>query len=262
VGRSAHAVGAVQAKSCSQLPDAPRITKDVGVRSRTRDGVFSTDPSRPQHRPAPTENAGGGLPKARLETLVDGVFAIAMTLLVLELRIPANKGVTEQELVHQLSQILPKLGSIFLSFVILGMSWVGHHNQYVYIRRTDRPFLWINMLFMFFITLIPFSTALLGDHPTKRTAMIVYSINVGLCGLILLWHWIYATAHRRLVAADLPETVVAATRRRVALAPIAYALAIPLSFVNEWMPLIVYVGLPVYFILPGAVDRLWRSVTP
>ncbi len=209
-----------------------------------------------------TENLIKGLPKARLETLVDGVFAIAMTLLVLELRIPANEGGTEQELVHQLSQILPKLGSIFLSFVILGMSWIGHHNQYVYIRRTDRPFLWINMLFMFFITLIPFSTALLGEHPTKRTAMIVYSVNVGLCGLTLLWHWIYATSGRRLVASALPEAVVAATRRRVALAPIAYGLAIPLSFVNAWVPLVLYAIVPLYFIVPGTVDRLWRSVSP
>jgi hypothetical protein len=91
--------------------------------------------------------------------------------------------------------------------------------------------------------------------------MIVYSINVGLCGLILLWHWIYATSGRRLVASDLPDALVAATRRRVALAPIAYALAIPLSFVNAWMPLVVYAIVPVYFILPGTVDRLWRSIS-
>ncbi len=203
-----------------------------------------------------------GLPKARLETLVDGVFAIAMTLLVLELRVPTIVGVTERELIHQLLELLPKLGSIFLSFLILSVSWIGHHNQYIYIRRTDRPFLWINMLFMFFITLIPFSTALLGEHPTKRTAMIVYSVNIGLCGLTLLWHWVYATSGRRLVASDLPDAVVAATRRRVALAPIAYGLAIPLSFVNEWMPLVLYVIVPVYFILPGAVDRLWRAISP
>ncbi len=209
-----------------------------------------------------TENPVRGLPKARLETLVDGVFAIAMTLLVLELRISANAGVTERELVHQLSLLLPKLGSVFSSFVILAMSWIGHHNQYVYIRRTDRPFLWINMLFMFFITLIPFSTALLGGHPTMQTAMIVYSVNVGLCGATLLWHWMYATSGRRLVDSDLPDAVVAATRRRVALAPIAYALAIPLSFVDVWMPLIVYAIVPLYFILPGTVDRLWRSLSP
>jgi uncharacterized membrane protein len=122
---------------------------------------------------ATTENLDRGLPKARLETLDDGVFAIAMTLLVLELRVSTNAEVTERELVHQLLQLLPKLGSIFLSFLLLGMSWIGHHNQYVYIRRTDCPFLWINILFMFFITLIPFSTALLGEHPTTRTAMIV-----------------------------------------------------------------------------------------
>jgi uncharacterized membrane protein len=208
------------------------------------------------------EKLVGGLPKTRLETLVDGVFAIAMTLLVLELRLPANAGVTERELVHQLAQLLPKLGSVFSSFVILAMSWIGHHNQYVYIRRTDRPFLWINMLFMFFITLIPFSTALLGEHPTMQTAMIVYSVNVGLCGATLLWHWMYATSGRRLVDSDLPDAVVAATRRRVALAPIAYALAIPLSFVHVWMPLIVYAIVPLYFILPGTVDRLWRSLSP
>src|SRR5262245_27599586 len=116
----------------------------------------------------------GGLSKARIEALTDGVFAIAMTLLIFGVKVPVITPVTEKALRHELIQLWPSILTYAISFVMLGIYWVGHHNQYHYIQRTDRIFLWINIFFLMCVSSIPFSTSLLGQYPTERTALTIY----------------------------------------------------------------------------------------
>ena len=101
---------------------------------------------------------GGGLATNRLEALVDGVFAVVMTLLVLDITVPSpTQPHAVAHLVRNLIALKPTVLSYALSFVIAGIYWVGHHNQFAYIRRTDRPLLWINILFLMCVAFIPFS---------------------------------------------------------------------------------------------------------
>jgi len=204
--------------------------------------------------------AGGGLSTARLETLVDGVFAVVMTLLVLTLIVPREPaGLPPVTLARQLGDDLYALRFTVLtyamSFVVAGGYWVGHHNQFPIIRRADRVFLWITILFLMGVTGIPFSTALLGSYPSQQIAVVVYGGNLIAIGLVLTLQWWYATSGRRLTDPDLDPLVVRRAMRRILMGPVAYTLAIGFSFVNPTVSLAVYVVVPVLYILPGRVDR-------
>src|SRR5947209_2907092 len=104
--------------------------------------------------------AGSGISTGRVETLADGVFAIVMTLLILDIRAP-DVVRDSADLQGKLIALLPHIRGYALSFLILGVLWVGHHNQFYYIKRTDRIFLWINIAFLMCVAFIPFSSALL-----------------------------------------------------------------------------------------------------
>ena len=103
-----------------------------------------------------------GLSSVRIMTLADGVFAIVLTLLVLDIKAP--KAISEAELISKLLALWPKLFSYIISFVILGILWFGHHMEFHYIRRSDRIHIWLNLLFLMCIAFIPFSAALLGSN--------------------------------------------------------------------------------------------------
>lgn len=200
---------------------------------------------------------GAGLTTSRIEALADGVFAVVMTLLVLDLKVPVAGPDASAELPGKLLELWPRLLSFVLSFVIAGVYWVGHHNQYHFIRRSDRVLLWINILFLLCVAFIPFSTALLGEYPQQPIAVVIYGLNLILIGLVLYAHWWYATADCRLVDHDIDPHVVRVAKQRILIAPVAYTLAILLAFVGTALSLAIYLLVPVLYILPGAVDRHW-----
>jgi uncharacterized membrane protein len=199
---------------------------------------------------------GGGLATNRLEALVDGVFAVVMTLLVLDITVPSpTQPHAVAHLLPNLLALKPTVLSYALSFVIAGIYWVGHHNQFAYIRRTDRPLLWINILFLMCVAFIPFSAALLAAYPGQRIAVIIYGANLIVVGLVLYLQWWYATRNRHLVDADLDPHVVRLATTRILMAPVIYVVAIGLSFVNTAVSIGIYVLVPVLYILPGHIDR-------
>jgi uncharacterized membrane protein len=194
----------------------------------------------------------------RLLALGDGIFAIALTLLVFEVKVPehAAGGV---ELRARLLELWPHFASCGLGFLTLGYAWIGHHNQYVAIRRTDRTFLWINIVFFAAIALVPFSCELLGEYPFERTAVVFYALNLAIAGLLLWAHWSYATSGRRLVDPDLDPAFVRRTARRVLTAPAVYLAVIALSFLSVPGSLVACLLIPVYFMIPGRVDGHWKA---
>jgi uncharacterized membrane protein len=107
---------------------------------------------------------------SRLEALADGIFAIAMTLLVLDLHIPA----TSTNLRADMIALAPRLFSLIISFISLGIYWIGHHYLLVRLKDIDITFVWRNIIFLLPISLVPFVTALLGTYPLSHTAQIVY----------------------------------------------------------------------------------------
>ena len=171
------------------------------------------------------------LPTSRLATLTDGVFAIAMTLLSLDVVAAAGEVSSIQSL---LVDIGPQLFAYALSFTILGLFWSGHHVAFHYILRTDRVHLWLGILFLLFVALIPFPAALLGKWPITRLAVVVYGVFLALAALALDLQWTYATQGRRLVADTLPASIVRSIHQRLWVALGSYAVGV---LVALWNPL-------------------------
>ena len=201
-----------------------------------------------------------GLSTTRLEAFSDGVFAVAITLLVLNLQIPQlAASVVSRELLPKLFDLWPKLLSYMLSFVLVGIYWVAHHNTFHYIKRSDRNLLWLNILLLLCIVFLPFPTALLGQYPEQRVSIIIYAGTLVMTGLVLQTLWWYATSGCRLVDRDIdPRLVQRATRRNLA-APLLYLLAIGISVVSVPASLLLFLLVPLYYILPGRIDRHWTQ---
>jgi len=198
------------------------------------------------------------LGRNRIEALTDGVFAVAMTLLVLDIKVPElEQSLSSAELPLRLLALWPKFLTYAISFVILGVYWVGHHMQLSFIRSADRPLLWINILFLLWVALVPFSTALLSEYTTHRLAVAVYGANLIAIGLTLALHWWYATAGTRHVDPNTHPGLVRAAMVRTLMGPLLYLIAIAISFFSTELSLVVYALVPIIYILPGQVDIHW-----
>jgi uncharacterized membrane protein len=166
----------------------------------------------------------------RIGALSDGVFAIAMTLIVFEIRIPDPSLVhTEAGLVDALRLLAPRLVVYGLSFMTLGIFWNGQQTQLSYIARADRHLSWLYLAFLAFVALMPFSTSLLGQFIDLRLALLLYWANIAVLGLIILVAWLYAI-RGGLLRDDVDAEVRRLVTRRIVVAQALYALGALLSF--------------------------------
>ena len=210
--------------------------------------------------PVNTEAASRqGLTKSRIEALSDGIFAVAMTLLVLDIKPPEVTKVAA--LPRELLALWPRCLSYAVSFLMLGIYWVGQHNQFHLIRCADRTLLWINIVFLMAISFVPFSTALLSAYPLQPSAQTVYGGNLIAIGLLLLWHWTYATHRHRLVDPELDDRMIRAVIKRILIGPALFTLAIASSSLSAVASLVLYVVAPLIYVLPGRVDDHWQRST-
>ena len=200
-----------------------------------------------------------GLGKHRIEALSDSIFAFAMTLLVLDVKIPRipEAQVTQGFLEQTLLGLWPKFLSFVISFVILGLFWIAHHGYSHFLKRTDRYYHWINLLFLMVVVFVPFSTDLLGDYPTHRIAAMIYGCNITALGLTLYWLWAYATSGHRLVGSHLEPELVRKGKRRILMGISANVCAVLLAFVNPALSLVLYILFPIVYLLPSQIDRHW-----
>ena len=191
----------------------------------------------------------------RIETLVDGVFAIAMTLLVLEL-IPS--GATEG-LLPSLAKIWPKFYAYTMGFLVLGIFWALHHSMFRYIQRTDEILLWLNILFLLFVALIPFSTAILGQRIISAAAVVLYGSNMVAVSLFLGGMWWYATQHSRLVPSDIDPRLVRHRRVAFVLVPLGFAIGTAFSFICASLALALFSLMALFYIVSSALLRRYRG---
>jgi len=201
--------------------------------------------------------AVAGLTTERISAFSDGVFSIAITLLVLNLRIPtipSNVPSYADKVLDQLRTQWPSLLSYILSFVIVGIYWIAHHNMFHYIKRSNRPFLWINILLLMCVAFIPFPAGLLGQYPTQPISVIIYASSLILTNLMLSLLWWYATSNHRLVDQDIDPHFVRTVNRRNMTAPVVYLVSIGLSFLSPLASLIVFFLFPLYYIFPSHID--------
>jgi len=190
----------------------------------------------------------------RLQSLSDGLFSIAMTVLILEV---GYEGLFTGTLtLEKIGVILPQGVIYFLSFALLGIYWIGHKNQYLYIRLTTDSFDWINLIFLSMIALIPFSARLLGAHPFNAIAITVYACNLMLIGLVLSIHWWYA--HRRgLLNEKITKSITKMGYRKTLAAPLCYGISLIFLQWTPWVSIVVFLVVPLFYIFPG-LKNIWK----
>ncbi len=185
---------------------------------------------------------------ARLETLTDGVFAIAMTILVLDLKLGAHlQKLTSDQLVTEVTNLWPNVLHYVESFIILATFWIKHHQQYYLINKMDMKLIWVNIFGLLFICLIPFSASVAGDFGHHRFAVFMFEVNLLIAGLIFYWQWNYATYRRRLVDKDLNEDLIKSYRLGNLIVPVISILAICLSFFSARWGSLPYIAVPAFF---------------
>jgi uncharacterized membrane protein len=201
-------------------------------------------------RPNPLANLG----IFRLETLEDGIFAIAMTLLVLNLKVPSK---LDDSLMMAILQIWPNLVTFFGSFLLLGVFWFGHRAALDYIKHADHVFHWLNILLLMFVSILPFSASLIAKYYFEQAAVIIYGFNLILIGLTMYIQWVYATRNYRLIDKDMSVFVIKFAKLRTIFPPISYSIAILLSFIDLKISLVIYTIVPALYILPF-LQPVWR----
>ena len=153
------------------------------------------------------------LSKGRVEALTDGIFAIAMTLLVLELKVPdLPKSVASGELLHRLGADGPVFVSFLISFLYCGVLWLLHHLAMHFFKNMQVVLVWLNLLFLMSIAVLPFSCALLGHFIHNRAAVEIYFGNMLMAAVLLSMQWLFAR-RRRLINEEDPHAARAMGQR-------------------------------------------------
>jgi uncharacterized membrane protein len=190
--------------------------------------------------------------KSRIAALVDGIFAVAMTLLVLDLKLPEGTKLSNDTAVwRQLFELTGRFSTYALSFIVLGTFWIGHHSLFHFVRRVSRHMLWLNLLFLLFITLLPFSTNLLSGHSHLQTPVLVYGINLLLLCFLSLLQLLYLEHHPELSHDQLSPSWIANSRRRLVIPMIIVVTSIAISFYKPTIAMGTYWLLFVFHFLPG-----------
>ncbi len=199
----------------------------------------------------------------RLEAFSDGVFAVAITLLILNIRIPGidlppSKLPDDTNLWQALRDEWPMLAAYATSFATIGIMWLNHHRLFVHIKRTNTVLLLINLLLLLVIVFIPFPTALLAEYivrPDQHAAAIVYSSTCFLMACCFNVLWRYASYHNRLLGKDADPHAVKAISRQYLFGPLIYLVVFGVAWINTLACVILSFILALFFALPGRPPR-------
>ncbi len=191
----------------------------------------------------------------RLEALGDGIFSVAMTVLVIELALPVVKGNSWQEFYHAVRETWTGFLCYMISFVVLGIMWFGHRMMFEYIARTNRYFIFLGVLFYMVVCLVPFSTRFLAHDTLKWYAILVYGLNLSFCNITLYAQWLYGINRASLMEKELPGEVRKEAKKLFILSPVVYSIAIALSFFWPIASIIIFVITPILYLIPNKLDR-------
>jgi uncharacterized membrane protein len=208
----------------------------------------------PRHvpaEPAGREIEGTGLKLDRLLALADGTLAIVITLLVLLIE-PPPPHLSQGDVLKDILEMGHYFAAYVLSFMLVGIYWLGHHGLFHHIRRGDLTLVWLNLVFLMFVAFVPFPTALLVEYPGDRMAAVIYGVAQLLCSGSLGAIWLYAVHRRRLVSKDLGRDVLVRTSLKLWVGPIVYLLSILAAFQHRGLSLLLYALVPLGYII---VDR-------
>lgn len=192
--------------------------------------------------------------KSRLESFSDGIFAFAITLLVLTIAQPSDY----RELAHQLASRWPSMIAYVVSFMVIGIMWLNHHSLFRHFEHVDRGLIYINMLLLMTITFLPYPAGVLGQALARgqgaRTAAVVYAVTMAVNSWAWAALWLYASGRRRLLHEDFPEGERGIATLMFTVGVVMYTLAVGVAFVNAYAFLVLQ-GL---FALYYAIDPISR----
>jgi len=193
---------------------------------------------------------------ARVEAFSDGVYAIAITLLILEIKIPMPSAVP---LSAQLIRQWPSYVSFVISFAFIGVMWINHHRMFTHIKRSDNGLMVLNLLLLLGVTAVPFPTAVLAAHlgqSGQRTATMLFNGTFVFIAIFFNLLWRYASSsHRHLLAHDVDADMVARITRMYSFGPLPYLICFALAWISVPASLIVNTALAGFFALPPTVVR-------
>lgn len=185
-------------------------------------------------------------PTNRLETLTDGLFAIAMTILVVTIEIPMGPIHTSQLFLQTTGEILPKYVVYFLSFLILAGFWINHHILFL-IKKANMTLIWINVFWLMFIALVPLSTSLIAQFPQYQLSQLIFDVNILVIGLFTYMIWKYSVNHDLIMEKVKPYDPY--IKRITLFTPAIVILSLLISFINlKWSLLILFM-IPVLFVV-------------
>ena len=188
--------------------------------------------------------------KNRLEAFSDGVFAVAITLLVLEIHVPAG-----EHLWHDLGEEWPSFAAFFVSFWVIGIIWVNHHGVFDHLRQANRGVLYLNLLVLMTVVFIPFSTALLAEHlksgADEEVAAFVYSLVFFGMGVAFGLLWTYITRRRDRLGVELSDEEVRRTSLTFLIGIPFYAVALAVAFISPAVVLVINGALTLYYMVVG-----------
>ena len=176
-----------------------------------------------------------GQNKLELDRIIffsDAVFAIAITLLALNIKPPDESASVQTSMIYLLSIVLPKCQSYVISFLVIALYWIGHHRYFRLIKRYDYTLVWLNIIFLMCIVFLPFSTSLLDDYGGHRLAVILYAASMTITGLMKVLIWWYASFRHRLISQSLSEKIVRSLTYRALIPPVMFLCSIPLASFN------------------------------
>ncbi len=185
--------------------------------------------------------------KHRIEALTDGLFAIAMTLLVIELKLGGEHGAitTALQLNHALAALLPKLLAWIISFFVLAFFWLGHHRLFQHVRAVNSHMLWANIALLCAASLMPFSSALVGEYAGAFTSQCFYAINLAVLALTALWMLYIARKTPTLMIAPLEDSIFIPSRFRIVSLIVLCAAAIIVGWFAAPFATSVFAAMPI-----------------
>lgn len=196
----------------------------------------------------------------RIEAFSDAVIAIIVTILILEIHVPVINPLTNASAWHAVVAMLPKIVIFFISFLTVAIFWVNHHHFFHPIDKSNGALLWYNNHLLFWLAVIPFGTAFIGDYPTVSLVVAIYGfiLSMGATAFMLMMRYVFFYSHL------LPETVSLTSRKaqykRVWFGVILYGASVPLAFVHPYISLIIFVILPLYYFLPQRILQEDRAI--
>ena len=195
---------------------------------------------------------------ARVMALTDGVFAIILTLLVLEIHVPELAG--GQSLREALTEIRPSFVAFAISFIVVAIAWMGHRELFAHVRRTDRPLVWLNVLYMFPLCLLPFGASLIARYDTAAVALQLYGFMLLAIALTRAWMFWYGTGHQHLLFDTIEQRARVMGVVFVAVPAAVYLVAILIAESSPTISLWIYALVPVVYLLGAFIGR--RTLPP